>query len=491
MLARNVLFNLVGLATPILLALLCIPPLIAALGTAPFGLLTLVWVVLGYFSVFDLGIGRALTLAVSERRATEKLAEVNPLATTAVVTTAALGCIGGALLAVAAGYLAPLIAGDSAPLTRDAEIALYAIAAALPFVTTTAALRGILEAYGRFDLTSAIRLGMGFVTYGGPLVVLQLRAGLVPVVMFLAIARVVSWGIHVSCVLRVLPDPAASPRRLARAELRRLLVSGGWMTVSNVVSPLLTYLDRFVVAYFVGATLVAYYTAPYEAISRLTIVPEAVLGVLFPALGAAVATDPEHARRLCAQMSRVLLAVMLPVATVIVVFSHWLLAAWISPEFADHGYRVLQILTVGVAVNSVARVNFTAIQSIGRADVTAKLHLCELPAFLVLLVALTHQYGLVGAALAWTVRVTLDFVLLLWLQSRLMPVRYDLSPAAIAAVVLIWVAASFVPGRALSGAHASAAAALGAVSVGVAGWAILTRADRTALWLALRRAFRA
>jgi hypothetical protein len=40
LLARNMLLNLVGMGAPILLALLCIPPLIQGLGLPLFGLLT-------------------------------------------------------------------------------------------------------------------------------------------------------------------------------------------------------------------------------------------------------------------------------------------------------------------------------------------------------------------------------------------------------------------------------------------------------------------
>lgn len=443
MLAKNMLFNLVGLASPILLALICIPPLISLLGTSAFGLLTLVWVVLGYFSIFDLGIGRALTLAVAARRATGNVATIRPLIRTGLLLTAALGCAGAAVLALLASHLARLMGGTDATLVSLAESSLYAVAAALPFVTTTAALRGVLEAYDRFDVTSAIRLAMGFITYGGPLVVLQFYTGLVPVVIFLAVARLVTWAVHLVAAWRVLPGKTSGTQALARGEIRRLLVSGGWMSVSNIISPLLSYLDRFVVAYVAGATLVAFYTTPYEAISRLTVIPEAVLGVLFPALGAAMATDPNRARKLFGQSLRVMTAVMLPVACVLVVFAQPLLAAWISNDFADKSYKVLQILALGIAVNCVARVTFTVIQSAGRADATAKLHLCEFPVFLLLLFWLTTNYGIAGAALAWSIRATVDFLLLLLIQSQIFPVSYGLSPVSVCLIVSACAAAWF------------------------------------------------
>ena len=63
----NSVWNLVGLGLPLLVALVSIPILIRGLGTDRFGILTLAWVVIGYFSLFDLGLGRAVTKLVADR----------------------------------------------------------------------------------------------------------------------------------------------------------------------------------------------------------------------------------------------------------------------------------------------------------------------------------------------------------------------------------------------------------------------------------------
>lgn len=481
MLARNVALNLIGMGAPILLALLCIPQLIEGLGLAAFGLLSLVWVVLGYFSVFDLGIGRALTLALSQRLSQNDISRIGQLAYTGTVLATCLGALGGGVLALGAARLAVAMTRDDPLLTSAAEASLYAIAVALPAVTATAALRGVLEAHGRFGVTNSIRLAMGFITYGGPLLVIQRWDGLVPVVLFLTLARGLTCLVHWIAVRHALPEPVVSPRRWSPAEARPLLTQGGWMTCSNVISPLMTYMDRFVVAYVVGSGTVAYYTTPYEAISRLTIVAEAVLVALFPALGAAMASQPDRARALYAQGVRVMLAVMLPIATVLVACAHALLSLWISPEFADRSYLVLQVLTLGICVNCIARVTFAAIQSQGRADLTAKLHLVEFPFFLTLLIALCYSFGTVGAAAAWTVRALIDFTLLIMTQRRLMLAPLGLGAnATMAGLLLVASALALgIPNWAPIGQWATPA--LVVVTLAVSGFWVLTADDRRLL----------
>ena len=80
---------------------------------------------------------------------------------------------------------------------------------------------------------------------------------------------------------------------------------------------------------------------------------------------------------------------------------------------------VLQWLAVGVFINCLAQVPFVLLQAAGRPDATAKLHMCELPFYLAALFALVHWRGVVGAAIAWTLRVTIDAILLYVVADRL------------------------------------------------------------------------
>src|SRR5882762_6152548 len=66
-LVRNTVFNLTGQSIPLVAALFAIPLLIRGLGTDRFGVVTLAWILIGYFSVFDLGFGRALTQVVAAK----------------------------------------------------------------------------------------------------------------------------------------------------------------------------------------------------------------------------------------------------------------------------------------------------------------------------------------------------------------------------------------------------------------------------------------
>lgn len=96
LLARNTVWNLLGQSVPLVVAIFAIPLLVKGLGTDRFGFLTIVWMVIGYFSLFDLGLGRALTKLVAERLSSDKEQEIPPLVWTATVLMLILGAVGGA-----------------------------------------------------------------------------------------------------------------------------------------------------------------------------------------------------------------------------------------------------------------------------------------------------------------------------------------------------------------------------------------------------------
>jgi O-antigen/teichoic acid export membrane protein len=78
------------------------------------------------------------------------------------------------------------------------------------------------------------------------------------------------------------------------------------------------------------------------------------------------------------------------------------------------------VLVVGVFANSLAQVPFWQIQAANRPDLPAKVHLVELPCYLLLFWGLTKQFGIEGAGIAWALRATIDSLIMFWISGRLL-----------------------------------------------------------------------
>jgi O-antigen/teichoic acid export membrane protein len=147
----------------------------------------------------------------------------------------------------------------------------------------------------------------------------------------------------------------------------------------------------------------------------------ALMGVLFPAFASVMQTDRDRAISLFSQTVRLLLFILFPVTLALLSLAGPILHLWLGEEFVAQSTRLMQILTLGVLINSLAQVPSGLIQSVGRPDLTARLHLLELPLYLALLWWSVQTRGITGAALAWTLRVSLDAAALFWLAERCVP----------------------------------------------------------------------
>ena len=140
---------------------------------------------------------------------------------------------------------------------------------------------------------------------------------------------------------------------------------------------------------------------------------------------------------------------------VLVTLAHEALSLWVGAEFARNGTHVLQWLAAGVFVNSIANLPFNAVQGAGRADLTAKLHLLELPLYLAAAWWLIQAYGIEGAAIAWVARVVVDAAVLLGMTERILPVSapaiHRTRGALAAALLTLGAVAVFPAGLATKG----------------------------------------
>lgn len=452
-LARNVVWNLLGTGVPLLVAIVAIPILIESLGTARFGVLTLAWMVVGYFSLFDLGLGRALTKLVAEKLGKRQVDEIPSLIWTAMSLMAALGVMGAIVVAALSPWLVGSVLNIPTVLQPETLSAFYLLAASIPIVISTTGLRGIIEAHQRFGLVNAVRIPLGIFTFLGPVAVLPFSNSLIPVVAVLVGARLVSWCAYAVLCLQVEPALRHSVS-IHRAMIRPLISFGGWMTVTNIVGPLMVYMDRFLIGAVVTMTAVAYYATPYEVVTKLWIIPGALMGVLFPAFATALVQDRARATRLFDRAVSYIFLSLFPVVLIIVSFAHEGLTLWLGNEFADNSTLVMQLLAVGVFINSLAYVPSGLVQGAGRPDLTAKLHLLELPFYLLVLWWLVSVYGIVGAGIAWVARVAVDTIILFIIAQRLLPSvsMLTLRPVLMTGIALFVLAlGAVIPGLTMKG----------------------------------------
>lgn len=410
--ARNATLNLATEGWLAVVLFTTIPLLVKFLGEESFGLFSLAWVVVGYLAFLDIGVSSATTKFTSEYLAKHERTQIGSLIRTALAANCVMGTLAGGVAVLISPALIRYVFKVPESLHSQALSAFVAVAFALPVLLVHGVLRSALSSYQRFDWINLVN-GSVISLQWMVIALLAWRGfGVVPVVWVAVIARVVMDAVYIFLLLRLVPGIFGHFSFCGKT-LWRLLRFGVWVSVSQVMSPILVYLDRVMIAALVSLPAVTIYTIPTEVFNRLGILPSCLMATLFPAFShGAVGTG--QITRLYDVATRYLLFVLLPFFGFLFINAQDILAVWMGPTFSSEGTVVLQILAVGALVNFLARLPYGAVQALGRPDITGKFHLLELPLYIVLCMLLIPRWKIEGAALACTLRVSLDAFLMFW-----------------------------------------------------------------------------
>lgn len=401
---RNTVLNLVGLAIPLAAGFVTIPMVVRALGNDRFGILALVWVVFGYFGLFDLGLGRTTTKYISDALGRDEPGKLPGYLWTTVLLQAGIGLLAALLSFLAAPLIVRHVLNIPEGFVEETILTIRLVGLALPIMFISSSFRGVLEAAQRFDLVNAVKVPVNVLFYILPLAGVALGFELPGIVLLLVASRVaalVAWG---ALGLRVMPALRSRPA-LHRKLVRPLFSFSGWLGLSSILYAVTTSLDRLVIGSLMTVGAVTYYSAPYEAINRVGVVSGSLSMVLFPAFSYLDAGGrSDHAETLFARSMKFLLLSTGPIFLLLMFFARDFLRLWLGADFAANSTFVVQAVAAGFLVNTLVAVPNNYLQGIGRVDIAPKYQALELVAFAALTWAGAKLWGIKGVALASALR---------------------------------------------------------------------------------------
>lgn len=422
LIAKNSIFNLVGQVLPMLVGLLTIPYIVHGLGTSQYGIFSIATMLLGYFSIFDLGLSRATVKFVAENLSPERIHKVPELVWTSLSLLVLLGTVCGGLASLFVPVSVTHFFKMPPSLAGEARVALFILCASMPIMLANDALRGVLEAAQRFDLVNCVKVPASILFYLTAALVIPFGVRVAGIVALLVSIRLLSSFFYLSFCLRVIPGLRSS-FRVSRAALGPLATFGGWIMVSNVTAPVFGYLERFMIASILSVGALTFYSAPFELVSKLLIFPMSIVPSLFPYFSFHAERTRSEVSEVTSRAVKYLFLVLTPPAAVFIFFAREILNLWLGPQFASESTLVLQLITLGFFLNAFAIIPFTSVQALGRPDLKAKLDLISLPLYIGVAWFLMHKAGILGgingAALAKLLITITDGFFLYVFASRL------------------------------------------------------------------------
>ena len=434
----NTFYQIGAQLAPAVAAIAAIPVLLRHLGPEAYGIVTLFSTALIYFTMLDLGLGRAATRFIAQSLEAGRPEDVRRFFWSSILLLTAAGIVVSICFLFGIPTLVSRYLKISPAFSEAAVESFYLIALTIPLVTLTAGLRGFLEAAERFAFLSIVTAFTGSGMYVLPMLVVLAGGGLVWVAASYVVVRIgLATAFAIGC-LRVKDRPSLRPT-LDIDSVRKMVSFGGWLSVSNVIGTAMVYGDRFLLGSCVGMIAVTSYSMPLDVIGRMQIIITSFCAVLFPLMSRLDGSDSAHFDKVYRGAIAIVLCFITPLTMATILFSPSLMKLWLHARNTPDSVFAAQVFLAGSIVQAMASISFTALHARGRSDLAAWVHMAEFPIYCGAFYWAATHFGVRGAALTWLGRTILDFVcmvILLRLQERRPVITAELVAAFVSLAVL-------------------------------------------------------
>jgi O-antigen/teichoic acid export membrane protein len=400
----NFVFNVIGPTVSLVIALITVPIYVSHIGLARYGILAIVWRLLGYFGFLDLGLSRASENALAKLRDPSLRGERAKVLSTAFWLNLSLGVLGGIILYFTGMFFIEHVLTLPADLRPEIESSFPWVACVLPLGLVSGLGYGALEARERFLAANVLGVAGSTVGLVVPVVCAMLISPSLSVIIPAAvIARSLSVFVSLGFALR--DEMPLSPRNFDWKRCKALLNYGGWISVFTIVGQLLSSVDQLMIGAVLGVAAVAHYSVPMSFVVRSQLLAAALSRTLFPRMSRSARDEANGmAEKALVTLAYAYGAICAPA----IVLTRPLLNLWMGEDFGLIAGPIGELLLMGAWINGLSFIFFALLQGQGRPDILAKIDSLLLLPYIILLWFLTGHFGLLGAAASWNLLVAIE-----------------------------------------------------------------------------------
>ncbi|MFM0739775.1 oligosaccharide flippase family protein [Paraburkholderia xenovorans] len=405
---KNIFINFAGAIAPTFVSLVTVPAYIHLMGVERYGVINLVWTLIGYFGVLDLGTSLATENQISKARAAND-DSIEQIFWSAWFMNLGTGIVGGLLVYLGTFvYITHGVAVDPA-FQREVMASLPWIAVAVPIANVSWVFAGAIngvERFASFNINQT--LGTALFQLLPLAAIFCFSPSLAVVIPAAVLARLVAGVMLGAAACR-----AIGIRRMRLPQwhvMLELFRYGRWMLLFSGAGMIASTLDRMLIGTMMGARYVTYYTAPQNLVSRLNLLPVAMVRTLFPRLSAVSRVDADAlAHRSLAFLN----GAFTPCVIVALFALKPFLTLWLGATVAAAA-PVAGVLVLGVWLAGQSSILGILIQAQTNPALVAGVSWLQLPLFIVALWAGIHWYGIMGAGVVVAFKALFDYGVLLY-----------------------------------------------------------------------------
>lgn len=421
---KGSLWTLAGQVAPLAVSLVATPFVIRLLGAESYGVLILIGLIPTYLGFADFGMSMASTKFGSEAYAEgDEEKEARIVRTAALIALMTSVPVAAALII----FASPVIRLFNVPEALQAEAATALRIAAVTFVVNF--LCGIFNtpqlARLRMDLNTFINAGSRILGLIATPIVLYLGYGIIGAVTVLLAASLLNLLGHLVASRKLLRVLFGSS--IDRTSGLRMAKYGFAIILATFASLFLTNAERGVLVYFESAEALAYYAVAFTLANMVVLFSASMIQSLIPAFSQ-LQSDEKRSQlnAIFARGIRLSLVWVVPVIVSLIVFAKPFFTVWAGPDFGIESSPPFYILAFGLFINIFAYLPHAIILAFGRSDLLAKIFWLELFPYAVLVWIMVSWFGILGAAAAWSIRISVDACVQFFVASKISGVKLPL-----------------------------------------------------------------
>ena len=396
---KNSVFNSSAWVVTLALNILFLPFIVDKLTVEGYGIYALLTSIVGYYNLFDLGLGQGVIKYVAEYKTKKDFTAINRSINAALWVQLITGFFCSLFLLIFADNILSLLK-VSPDFLDVAKNGLHICTVGFFFTFLSGTLISVLMGLQRYDLSSLVNVSTNFFLILFTLILLFAGAGLREVILLHNIFAFLSFIVCLIIVSKQLPLWRFS-FKIDIPYFKKLFNFSFYLFIGKISGLFSNYIVRFIISAFLGPKAVTYYVVPQKIITAFGGLLSNASTVLFPYTSELSAENNfNKIQETFIKTSRMFAAISVPVFLAISVFAKPFLIFWMGKDFLLEVGFVLNIIALSTILGSSTTVPNLMTMGCGYSKIIGTFSIITVIICTISLPLFTKLWGIEGTAVA-------------------------------------------------------------------------------------------
>jgi O-antigen/teichoic acid export membrane protein len=380
-----------------------LPFLISHLGSEDYALWVLIGSIISSYYLMDLGLNHTVTRYVARYIYTEEYEQANKIINTALLIYSVLGIILFTFTVLAVFFIAPEIVKNPEDLqTAQAILLISGLSLSLEFPSK--AFPGVISAYLRFDTIALVRTLGSILSAIAIFLFVSNGSGVITLAIISFVTNIITTAFFIYYSYNLFSSLDIAKKHISKKDMIEIFHFSKWTFIVDVTNLLKNKMDIWMIASFLSNVGITTYFIAARLIEYATQIVAQALGFTVPVFTKYYATNQleKMAEALVFFVKLYVILLVLFVAGFIILGEEFI-QLWIGDEIdVNVAYQCLIILAVGRLLVLITNPFVSVLMTIKKHKYVTYLSVVDTIAVTLSALYLIPEFGLVGAAIAFS-----------------------------------------------------------------------------------------